>query len=191
MNVVNPAIQMPPLARNLIDTNAVQIMADWINSFTNEPALAPPVLTPASGIFTNEVTLTLQPPDASAALYYTVDGSLPTTNSTLYTGPFDLTYSAVVMANAFETNFVNSEAVSGTFTIVPTLYSLFAPGFQSNGSFQMQYWAPAGQTYVLQSSSDLLNWTPVSTNEPTSAPFPLVDPAPGSAPYRFYRVVTP
>ncbi len=55
----------------------------------------------------------------------------------------------------------------------------------------MQYWAPAGQTYVLQSSVDLLNWTAVSTNAPSAAPFTLVDPAPGSAPVRFYRVVTP
>jgi uncharacterized repeat protein (TIGR03806 family) len=191
MNVVNPAFQMPPLARNLVDTNAVQVMADWINSLPGTPALAPPILTPASGTFTNEVTLTLQPPDAEAAIYYTLDGSLPTTNSTLYTGPFDLTYNALVTANAFETNFVNSVAVSGTFTIVPTLYSIFAPSFQPNGSFEMQYWAPAGQTYILQSSADLLNWTPVSTNMPTSAPFTLVDPAPGAAPWRFYRVVTP
>jgi uncharacterized repeat protein (TIGR03806 family) len=191
MNVVNPAIQMPPLARNLIDTNAVQVMTDWIDSFTNTPALAPPMLSPASGLFTNFVLVTLQPPDPEAALYYTLDGSLPTTNSTLYAAPFDLSYSATVTANAFETNYVNSVAVSASYTIVPTLYSIFAPGFLPDGSFQMQYWAPAGQTYVLQSSVDLLNWTAVSTNAPSSAPFTLVDPAPGSAPYRFYRVVTP
>jgi uncharacterized repeat protein (TIGR03806 family) len=189
MNVVNPTIQMPPLARNLIDTNAVQVMAGWINSLGGIPALAPPILTPASGIFTNFVTLTLQPPNANASIYYTLDGSLPTTNSTLYAGPFDLGYSAVVTANAFETNYVNSVAVSGTFAIVPTLYSIFSPDFQPDGSFQMQYWAPAGQSYILQSSTDLLNWTAVSTNTPSVAPFHLVDPAPGPAPYRFYRVV--
>jgi hypothetical protein len=46
MNMVNPTIQMPPLARNLIDTNAVQVMADWINSLGGTPALPPPTLTP-------------------------------------------------------------------------------------------------------------------------------------------------
>jgi hypothetical protein len=88
-------------------------MADWINSLGGTPALAPPILTPASGLFTNYVTLTLQSPDTNAALYYTLDGTLPTTNSTLYTGPFELTASAVVTANAFETNYVNSVAVVG------------------------------------------------------------------------------
>jgi hypothetical protein len=193
MNTVNAAIKMPGLDRNMIDSNAVAVMAGWINSLGGTPALAPPVLTPASGIFTNEVTLTLQPPDANATLYYTLNGTLPTTNSTLYSGPFDLTSSAVVMANAFETNYVNSVAVSGTFTIVPPLYSLFAPSFLTNGSFQAQYWAPAGQTYILQTSTDLLNWTSLSTNVPSSAPFTLVDPDPGagSAACRYYRVLAP
>ena len=56
MDVVNPAIQMPPLARNLVDTNAVQVMADWINSLGGTPALAPPTLTPFGGIFTGSVS---------------------------------------------------------------------------------------------------------------------------------------
>jgi len=102
-----------------------------------------------------------------------------------------LTASAVVTANAFETNYVNSVAASGTFTIVPTLYSLFDAGFQADGSFQVRYWAPAGQTYIFQTSTDLLNWTPLSTNVPTSVPFTLIDATADGAGDRFYRVVTP
>jgi uncharacterized repeat protein (TIGR03806 family) len=190
MNTDNSAIKMPPLDRNTIDTNAVAVLAAWINSLGGTPALAPPVLSPPSGTFTNEVTLTLLPPDSNATLYYTLDGSLPTTNSILYRGPFDLAFSATVTANAFETNFVNSVAVSGLFTIVPQLYSFMTPSVLADGSFQMEYWAPPGQTYVLQTSTDLRNWFPVSTNVPTTAPFMLVDPDAGTAPYRFYRVVT-
>ena len=70
MNTVGRG-KMPNLARNLIDSNAVQTFADWINSMGATPALAPPVLAPASGIFTNGVILTLQPPDGDATLYYT------------------------------------------------------------------------------------------------------------------------
>jgi hypothetical protein len=191
MNTVSPTIKMPPLARNLIDTNAVQAMADWINSLGGTPALAPPVLTPASGIFTNFVTLTLQPPDTNAAIYYTLDGTLPTTNSTIYRGPFNLDGSAVVMANAFETGYINSVAVSGVFTIVPPLDNLFGAGFVAGGAFQMQFWAPAGQTYILQGSSDLINWISLSTNAPSSVPFTWVDPAATNFTSRFYRVIVP
>ena len=63
MNTADATVKMPPLARNLIDSNAVAVMAEWINSLGGTPALAPPVLTPAPGIFTNQVTLALQPPD--------------------------------------------------------------------------------------------------------------------------------
>jgi len=189
MDTVNPAVKMPNLARNLIDSNAVQTFAAWINSMGATPALAPPVLAPASGIFTNFVTLTMQPPDASAVLYYTLDGSLPTTASPLYTGPFNVTSSATVTANAFEAGYVNSVAAAGLFTIVPPLNNFFAPGFLPNGTFEMQFWAAAGQTFVLQSSSNLVNWTSLSTNTPASVPFTLVDPGAAGAPMRFYRIV--
>jgi hypothetical protein len=90
MDEVNPTTQMPPLARNLIDTNAVQIMADWINSLPGMPALAPPTISPTGGTFTGGVTVTILPPDPDATVYYTLDGTLPTTNFLPYTGPFNL-----------------------------------------------------------------------------------------------------
>ncbi|HUD46868.1 MAG TPA: LamG-like jellyroll fold domain-containing protein [Candidatus Baltobacteraceae bacterium] len=191
MNTVDSTIKMPPLDRNTIDTNAVAVMAAWINSLGGTPALAPPVLSPASGTFTNEVTLTLLPPNADAALYYTLDGTLPTTNSILYSGPFNLTESAVVTANAFEANFVNSVAVSGMFTIVPPLDSLFAPTVLMDGSFEAQFSATPGQTYILQASTDLVHWTSLITNTPTSTPFTWIDPGAADEPTRFYRVVLP
>lgn len=33
-------LQMPPLAKNMVDTNAVQLMADWINSLPTGPGVA-------------------------------------------------------------------------------------------------------------------------------------------------------
>jgi hypothetical protein len=191
MNTVTATIKMPPLARNTIDSNAVQVMAQWINSMPGTPALAPPTLTPDEGLFTNTVLLTLQPPTNNAAIYYTLDGSLPTTNSMLYSGPFNLNTSGTVMANAFDAGYVNSVAVSGSFTIVPPLNNFFAPAFLPNGSFQAEYWAPAGQTYVLQASTNLVDWISLSTNTPSSAPFNWVDPGAVSIPYRFYRVIPP
>ena len=117
-----PAIKMPPLARNLIDTNAVQVFTDWINSLPGTPALAPPAITPNGGAFIASVSVTLQSPDTNAAIYYTLDGSLPTTNSLLYSGAFNLFTNAIVSASAFETNFDNSAAVSAAFTDPAALF---------------------------------------------------------------------
>ena len=101
INTTNAAYKMPPLARNLIDTNAVAVFAGWINSLPGTPALAPPLLTPSGGIFTSFVSVTAEETATNATtMYYTLNGSLPTTNSTLYIGPILVSNSAIVTVNA-------------------------------------------------------------------------------------------
>jgi uncharacterized repeat protein (TIGR03806 family) len=188
MDVVNPAIQMPPLARNLIDTNAVQVMADWINSLGGTPAEAPPTISPAGGTFTGGVTVTILPPDPAAKVYYTLDGTLPTTNSLLYTEPFNLTNTATVSANAFETNFANSVAPSDLIIVLPGV-SFTSAGSFTNGMFEMQISGLPGQSYIIQTSTDLVSWIPLMTNVSATSPFSVVDSGATNNPFRFYRAV--
>jgi mono/diheme cytochrome c family protein len=188
MNTVNPSIQMPPLARNLIDTNAVAVISAWINSLPGTPALAPPTITPSGGSFIPSVKVTLQGPDTNAALYYTLDGTLPTTNSLRYLAPFLLTNSGTLSANAFESNFNNSVAASAQFVVLPGI-SFTSTGFATNGVFQFELSALAGSNYVLQATTNFLNWTSLTTNLETNNLFQLFDPAASNYPYRFYRVL--
>ena len=190
MNSLDPAIKMPSLARNLIDTNAVQLMADWINSLGGTPALAPPAIIPMGGTFQGLVNVTLQPPTNGVTMYYTLDGSLPTTNSQPYTGPFAVTNSATVSANAWEPGFVDSVVDSAPqFVILPGL-NFVSPGTFTNGLFQMTFAGPAGSNYVLQVSTNLTQWTtiPVRTRRRRLRSFYLDPAAPGDA-ARFYRVL--
>jgi hypothetical protein len=189
MNTLDPAIKMPPLARTLIDSNAAQVMAGWINSLPGTPALAPPVLAPNGGAFTNSVTVTLTPPDTIATLYYTLDGTLPSTNSLVYGGPVALSSSAIVMASAYESGYANSVAASASFQVVPLLDTLFGFGFSAGGAFQAQFTGVPGQNYILQSSADLVNWISLSTNVAGASPLLLVDPGATNFPHRFYRAL--
>jgi hypothetical protein len=179
---------MPPLARNLIDTNAVQVMADWINSLPGTPALPPPAVIPPGGTFQGFVNITLEPSADNETIYYTLDGSLPTTNSQPYTGPFLLTNSATISANAWEPGYINSVVGAAQFTILPGAF-FTSPGGFTNGVFQMSFVGFVGSNYVLQVSANLSQWTSISTNTATTSSFTLSDPSTPSASSRFYRVL--
>ena len=188
MNTVVATIKMPPLARNMIDSNAVAVMAGWINSLGGIPALPPPLLIPFGGTFTGSTSVTAEEAVTNdTALYYTLDGSLPTTNSILYTGAILLTNSATININAWAPGYANSVAVSAQYTILPGIY-FASPGEFTNGIFQMSFVGPVGSNYVLQVSTNLLQWTSISTNTPLASPFVLSDPSASGA-ARFYRVL--
>ncbi len=187
---LDPAIKMPSLDRNVIDTNAIAVFAAWINSLSGTPAEAPPVINPNGGTFGGPVKVSLSPPDDNATLYYTLDGTLPTTNSLLYTGPFTLASSATVEANAFEPGFINSVQATAAFTITnaPTVYFTGVNAL-GNNAFELSLSGTAGASYILQTSTNLTDWVNLSTNIPTTSLFNLTDPNTGGAPYRFYRVI--
>ena len=187
INTTDPAFKMPPLARNLIDTNAVAVIAGWINSLPGTPAEPPPTITPAGGSFLGPVSVTLNPPDANASLYYTLDGTLPTSSSLLYTQPFLLTSNSLVSVIATETSFNNSVAARAQFTLLTNMIFTL-PSYPAGGSFQAQFSATPGKTYVLEGSTDLTQWVPVATNTPVASPFTWTDFGSSNYPVRFYRV---
>ncbi|HWD91376.1 MAG TPA: chitobiase/beta-hexosaminidase C-terminal domain-containing protein [Verrucomicrobiae bacterium] len=188
MNSLDPAVKMPSLARNVIDTNALSVIAAWINSLAGTPALAPPTITPNGGTFAPSVSVTLTPPDGSATLYYTLDGTLPTTGSLQYTGPFTVTNSVVVMANAFESGFNNSVAANAVFIVGSPMF-FTSENFLSNGTFQLSFSGVPNNIYVLQATTNFVDWVSLSTNSAPTNMFNLVDPGASNFRYRFYRVL--
>jgi hypothetical protein len=77
-------------------------------------SLSTPIFSPPSGTPTPVfVTMTNANPDAIT--YYTLDGTLPGTNSTRYTGPLALTDYTVIRARAYLTGQTNSAAVSAYY----------------------------------------------------------------------------
>src|SRR5437763_12252499 len=89
--------------------------------------LLAPTISPAGGLFTNSVSVTLADGTVGAKIYYTLDNSAPTTNSLVYSAPITLTNTAAVKALAFKPGFVPSAVVGGTF--INSASTSVAPGF--------------------------------------------------------------
>lgn len=65
-------------------------------------AVSSPIISPDRGVFSSSQSVSMTG-DPGASIYYTTDGSTPTTSSTLYTGPFSVTSTSTVKAIAVQT----------------------------------------------------------------------------------------
>jgi Chitobiase/beta-hexosaminidase C-terminal domain/Glycosyl hydrolase family 79 C-terminal beta domain len=84
---------------------------------------ATPFISPASGTYTTGRTVTISDATAGTTIYYTTNGSAPTTSSPRYTGPITIPTSPIketIRAFAVASG-VYSSATSAAYTIAPLL----------------------------------------------------------------------
>ena len=79
--------------------------------------VATPVLSPAAGTYTSVQTITITDSTSGAAIYYTTDGSTPTTASTKYSAPLIVNSTETVEALAIAPGATNSAVASAVYTI--------------------------------------------------------------------------
>lgn len=77
--------------------------------------LAAPVITPEAGSYYNDLELSIEAPAEAAEIYYTTDGSDPTSESEKYTGPFEIDSSMVVKAIAVAGGAANSDITEESY----------------------------------------------------------------------------
>ncbi|MGB8259980.1 MAG: MBG domain-containing protein [Terracidiphilus sp.] len=90
------------------------------------PAAAPAFSEPA-GAYTSAQTVTLSDVMPTASIFYTLDGTTPTPNSTPYTIPIQVGKTTEVKAIATATGFANSTVATATYTIHLPQTITFAP----------------------------------------------------------------
>src|SRR5262249_6990913 len=101
-------------------------------SVATSQTVATPIISPNGGSYTGPVPITMQTATSGASIYYTTNGSTPTTSSTLYTGTMPLTSSATVKAKAFTSGSNPSAETSASFTVTqPFSFSLANSGDKS------------------------------------------------------------
>jgi len=106
---------------------------------------ATPLISPSSQSFTGTLSVTITDSTAGSSIFYTTDGSTPTTASTPYTGAISVTSSQTIKAIATATGFTQSPVASQTYTLQN---QAVAPTF-----------TPAGGTYASTQSVSLSSST--------------------------------
>jgi gliding motility-associated-like protein len=99
-----------------------------INFYTTTP-----IFSVNPGFYPGAQSVTITCPDAGSTIRYTLDGSVPTTTSTLYSGPINIPTTKVLRAKAFSTN-EPSFTKSGTYfiNVDHTIPVLSVAGFGNN-----------------------------------------------------------
>lgn len=120
-------------------------------------SVATPVITPETGTYeTRPQTVSITCSTAGATIYYTTDGTTPTTSSTVYTGSFDIRKNTTVQAIAVATidgNTVVSRVASSVITMkvnAPVFSPVDGSSFSEN--YEVSISADAGLTiyYITQ-----------------------------------------
>jgi hypothetical protein len=120
--------------------NAIATAADFTTSAVASAAysISAPVLTPASaplfslaaGSYTGTQDVRLSSATPGAAIYFTLDGSTPTSASSLYNSSIVITSSETVTAIAIANGFANSAVTSAAYVIsAPVLTAAATPVF--------------------------------------------------------------
>ena len=111
-----------------------------------------PVFAPSSGTYTSIQNVKITDPTPNAAIYYTTDGTTPTSASTLYTGPITVASTETIQAVAIATSYYPSAIASAAFTVnlppaAPPVFSVPAGTYTSAQSVSISDTTTAATIY--------------------------------------------
>jgi peptidoglycan/xylan/chitin deacetylase (PgdA/CDA1 family) len=88
-----------------------------------------PAFSPVAGTYTGAQNVSISCATSGATIYYTTNGTTPTTSSTVYSAPISVTSTKTVKALAIRSGLTNSAVASATYTIsIPTAATpVFSP----------------------------------------------------------------
>jgi hypothetical protein len=91
-------------------------VANFLNAWINT-ATATPVFNPAAGTYTSKQNVTISDATSGAAIYDTIDGTVPTTSSAKYTAAISVSSTETIKAIAMSSGSITSAMASATVQV--------------------------------------------------------------------------
>ena len=108
-----------------------------LSGSTSTSPAATPTFSPASGTYTTIQSVTISDTTSGATIYYTTNGTAPTTGSTPYSGPITVSSTETIEAIAIASGYSQSAAVTAAYTInLPAATPSFSPAAGTYASAQ-------------------------------------------------------
>jgi hypothetical protein len=99
-----------------------------VTSSISTPA-ATPTFSPAPGTYSTTQSVTISDTTSGATIYYTTNGTAPTTSSTVYSGPITVASTETIEAIAVASGYTNSAVGTGLYTISSVSTPAATPAF--------------------------------------------------------------
>jgi len=135
--------------------------------------------------------------DAPFPLNATADSGLPVSFS-IVSGPAALSGNILVLngwgtvtvnaSQAGNNSYAAATSVTQSFFVTPPDNTIVSPQRLSNGNFQLAFYGLMSSNYIVQTSTNLINWQPFTNFTGSNAVFYLNDSAATNFKQRFYRV---
>jgi hypothetical protein len=115
---LGPAVKfvVPVVSNGKVYVGA-QEEVDVFGLLGSEPQTAAPVMNPPAGSYTRTVSVTMTSATPNASIYYTTDGTAPSTSSTLYSGAITLTVTTTINAVAIASGSIQSTETTAPYVI--------------------------------------------------------------------------
>lgn len=115
------------------------VFSPWGWTCNAETPAATPTFSPATETFSGSVSVTISDATSGATIYFTTDGSTPTTSSTVFSAPITITSTATVNAIATASGFSQSAVGTATYTN-PGSFFISPTGSDSNPGTSASPW---------------------------------------------------
>jgi hypothetical protein len=145
-----------------------------------------PTATPAGGNYNTAQTVTLATTTSSADIYYTLNGTAPTTSSTKYNSPISINTTTTLKAIAVKTGMTDSGILTVTYTITKLPAPTGLVTVPSANSIQVSWNAVSGAASYNVYRSDSTAGTYTSIGTTTNSPYNDTGVTPGDNYY--YKV---